>query len=189
MDETLHQWFMREIIPHERSLVRFMGRVTPNREEVADLRQEVYIRVYEAAARSRPLRPKSFLFATARHLMADRVRRGKIVSIEAKADVEAFHVLIDEISPEQNIRARQELRQLGLAFELLPMQCREVMWMRKVEELSQKEVARRLGINEKAVEKRLARSVRLLAEACSEELPVDKRNRKVAFSKNRSGHG
>jgi DNA-directed RNA polymerase specialized sigma24 family protein len=39
--------------------------------------------VYEAARHARPHAPKAFLFATARHLMADRIRRERIVSIRA----------------------------------------------------------------------------------------------------------
>jgi DNA-directed RNA polymerase specialized sigma24 family protein len=38
---------------------------------VSDLRQEAYLRVYEAEAKSRRRSPKDFLFATARHLVVD----------------------------------------------------------------------------------------------------------------------
>ncbi len=50
------------------------------------------------------------------------------------------------------------------AFDRLPERCREVVWLRRVEELSQKEVAARMGIGEKTVEKQLAKGVRLIAE-------------------------
>ncbi len=189
MDETLQQWFIREIVPHEPALVRLMSRLWPDRHEVADLRQEIYIRVYEAAARSRPTNPKSFLFATARHLVVDRVRRNKVVSVELKGDLEGLNLLIDEVSPEQNVGARQELRRLAGAFELLPAQCRDVMWLRKVENLSQKEVALRLGMKEKAVEKRLARGVRLLAESFYAVADGDARGTGALVRKEESGHG
>ncbi|WP_449446652.1 sigma factor-like helix-turn-helix DNA-binding protein [Thermomonas brevis] len=38
------------------------------------------------------------------------------------------------------------------------------MWLRRVEELSQKDVALRLGISEKTVEKHIAKGMRLLAD-------------------------
>jgi RNA polymerase sigma-70 factor (ECF subfamily) len=38
------------------------------------------------------------------------------------------------------------------------------VWLRRVEELSQKDVAARLGITEKTVEKHIAKGMRLLAE-------------------------
>ena len=98
MDESLKQWFTREILVHERALLRFLARVWPDRAEIDDLCHDTYIRVYESAAKALPTHPRGFLFATARHLMADRVRRGKIVSIEMKADLESLNVFVDDIS-------------------------------------------------------------------------------------------
>jgi RNA polymerase sigma-70 factor (ECF subfamily) len=125
----------------------------------------VYLRVYEAAAKRRPHSAKAFLFAIARHLVADRVRRKRIVSIESGWDSEALDVLVDEISPERRAGAHQELSSLARAFDLLPPRCREVVWMRRVEERSQKEVAAELGIGEAMVEKHIAKAMRRLADA------------------------
>jgi RNA polymerase sigma factor (sigma-70 family) len=180
MEDTLKQWFIREIVAHEGALMRHLYRVWPDRSEIRDIRQEAYVRVYEAATRSRPLAPKSFLFATARNLMADRVRRERVVCIEARAELDALNVLVDEISPERRASARQELGRLAHAFDRLPRRCRDVMWLTKVESLSQREAATRLGVNEKAVEKQVSRGMRLLAEALSGEAAVRSRRRAVA---------
>lgn len=165
MDESLDAWFKREILVHEAALVRFLNR-WPNRDEVHDLRQEVYIRVYEAAAKARPTTsPKTFLFQTARHLLIDRVRRSRIVSIEGVADLDVLNVLVDDVSPEQRVHARQELNLLARAFARLSPKCREVIWMRRVDQLSQREVASRIGISESSVEKHVIKGTRLLADA------------------------
>lgn len=165
MEDSLDAWFKREILVHEAALVRFLNR-WPNRHEVHDLRQEVYIRVYEAAAKARPtISPKTFLFQTARNLLIDRVRRGRIVSIEAVADLDALNVLVDDISPEHRVHARQELHLLARTFVRLPPRCREVMWMRRVDQLPQKEVAVRLGLTESSVEKHVIKGTRVLADA------------------------
>lgn len=169
MGDTLEQWFIREVLAHEGALMRHLSRVWPDRSEIRDIRQEAYVRVYEAARKARPLAPKSFLFATARNLMADRIRRERVVCIEARGELDALNVLIDEISPERRTQAHQELARLGRAFERLPLRCREVMWLTKVENLSQQEVAHRLGVQEKAVEKQVSRGIRLLAEALARE--------------------
>ena len=164
MDDSLNNWFAREILVHESALMRYLLRSWFRREEIHDLRQEIYVRVYEAAAKTRPAMPKSFMFTTARHLMTDRLRRGRVVSIEAVGDIDALNVLIDEISPERRLGARQELKRLTDAFDRLPDRCREVVWLRRVEELSQKAVAARMGISEKTVEKQVAKGARLIAE-------------------------
>jgi len=164
MDTALDAWFADEILVHEAALVHYLRRVWAHIDDVHDLRQEIYIRVYEAAGRARPHQPKSFLFATARHLMTDRLRRGRVVSIEPVGDFESLNVLVDEVTPERRLGARQNLRRLADAFDLLPGRCREVVWLRRVEELPQKEVAARMGITEKTVEKQVAKGMRLLAE-------------------------
>lgn len=165
MDEELDRWFIEHILVHEEALQRYLTRCWPYRDEVRDLRQELYIRLYQAAAKSRPTSPKSFLFSSARHLMADRARHAKVVSIVPMGDFEPSHVLVDDVTPERWCGGRETLARLSAAFDRLPDRCREVVWLRRVEELSQKEVAMRLGISEKTVEKHIAKGTRLLADA------------------------
>ena len=165
MPTEFDAWFVREVLVHERALALFLQRHWPHRDEWHDLRQEVYARVYEAAGRVRPDAPKAFLFTTARHLMTDRLRRSRVVSIEPVGDFESSNVyLIDEVSPERWLGTRQALRRLVEALDALPGRCREVVWLRRVEELSQKDVAQRLGISGRTVEKHLAKGMRLIAD-------------------------
>jgi len=162
---ALDQWFAMEILPLEGVLTRYLSRVWPRSAEVLDLRQDIYIRVYERARSALPAAPKAFLFATARNLMTDRVRHSRVVSIESTQDFESLNVLIDEISPERRFAAREELRVLARAFDSLSDKCRNVVWLRRVEGLTQRETAQRLGLREGAVESQLARGVRALALA------------------------
>lgn len=165
MPTEFDAWFVREILVHERALMLFLQSRWSHRDELHDLRQEVYTRVYESALRARPQQPKAFLFASARHLMIDRLRRSRVVSIEPMGDFELSNVyLIDELSPERWAGTRQALKRMTEALDRLPDRCREVVWLRRVEELSQKEVAVRLGLSEKTVEKHLAKGMRLIAD-------------------------
>lgn len=178
MEELLDTWFKREILAHEDALVRYLGRAWRNREEIPDLRQEIYIRVYEAAQKSRPTAPKSFLFTTARHLMTDHIRRRRIVAIDTVGDLDGLNVPgMDENVPEQRASAFEELRRLADALEQLPPKCREVIWMRRVENLPQKEVAIRLNVTQKTVEKHVMKGMRLLAEAL---FPVSPKTKALA---------
>src|SRR5690348_10777446 len=91
-DDCLDDWFVREILVHEERLVGYLLRRWPNRADVDDLRQDIYVRIYEAAARCRPPVPRAFLFTTAAHLLADRMRRRRVVAIDAVGDIEALDV-------------------------------------------------------------------------------------------------
>jgi RNA polymerase sigma-70 factor (ECF subfamily) len=153
--DTLEDWFRREILPHEGALVRFLSRKWVNASDVQDIRHDIYVRILEAAEHERPSQPKAFLFTVAKNLLIDRARRDRIVAIDLLEDLESLGVLIDEVSPERRASVREQLRRLSDLFDRLPARRRQVVWMRRVEELPQKEIARRLNIAEATVEKHL----------------------------------
>jgi RNA polymerase sigma factor (sigma-70 family) len=145
--------------------MRYLARVWRNASDLTDLRQEIYVRIYESARDTLPTHPKAILFTSARNLIIDRIRRQHVVSIES---LEQFHHLdefVDEISPERTLSARQEFSVLSQAFNSLTEKCKTVVWLRRIEGLSQRETATRLGLNEGAVESQLARGLRALAHA------------------------
>ncbi|MFC4312338.1 RNA polymerase sigma factor [Steroidobacter flavus] len=158
----LDRWFAREILVHEAALTRYLQRARQRPTDVPDLRQEIYVRVYESAAKAPPISPRAFLFQTARNLIIDRARRERIVSIDYTQDLDSLNVLIDEISPEQRLSARQELKRLSTALDQLSDDCRSVIWLRRVEGLSQKEAAARLSLPEGTLESHLCRGIRAL---------------------------
>lgn len=107
MAESLDTWFKREIFVHEEALMLFIRRHwRRDASEIFDLRQETYVRVYAAAMVSRPAVPRAFLFTTARNLMADWVRRQRVVTIDTVGDLELLNVVRDELTPERRAAAR-----------------------------------------------------------------------------------
>ena len=165
MQDTLEVWFRREILLHEAALVRFLRRKWVNASEIQDIRHDIYVRILEAAERERPTSPKSFLFAIAKNLLVDRARRNRIVAIDLLEDFEGLGVLIDEVTPERRASGHEQLRRLAGLFDRLSERQRQVVWMRRIEELSQKEIARRLEIAEATVEKHLVLGIKALADA------------------------
>jgi RNA polymerase sigma-70 factor (ECF subfamily) len=191
VDEPLDAWFKREILVHEEALVRFLRRHwRSSPDEIHDLRQETYTRVYAAALKSRPTQPRSFLFTSAKHLLTDHVRRQRVITIDTVGDLDSLNVVVDDLSPERRVAARQELRVLAHAFDHLPPRCRETVWMRRVDQMPQKEVAARLGIDQKTVEKHLRKGMKLLADALfGNELTASIDENEVQEVDNESAHG
>ena len=164
MRRDLDHWFADAILPHEAALMRYLKRVWKFPDEVSDLRQETYARVYESATKALPHSPKTFLFTIARNLMVDKMRRERIVSIDYTQDLDSLNVLADELTPERRLTARQELQRLAEAFDRLPENTRAAIWLRRIEGRSQRETARLLGIEEGALEGHMTRGLRNLAK-------------------------
>jgi RNA polymerase sigma-70 factor (ECF subfamily) len=162
---SIEDWFVREVLPLEPMLTRFLQRNWRNEAEISDLRQEAYARVYDAARRERPAQVKPFLFQVARNLIIDRLRKQSVVSLESMADFDWLNVSDEKPSSEAYVAARQELRLLQAALDSLPPRCRQVVLLRKVEGIPQKEVAARMGVTTETVENQVAKGMRLLAQA------------------------
>jgi len=162
--DDLDQWFAEQILPYEGALTAYLRRVWPDASEVADLRQEVYVRVYQGAGKQRPLVARFFLFAVARNLLIDRLRKSRVVPIDLMEDLDAANVLSDDITADRIISGRQELARLEAALDDLPARCRETFVLRKIDELSQRETAEKMGVSEATVEKQMVKAMRLLAD-------------------------
>lgn len=159
------RWFVDEVLPLEGALTRFLARKMQRGDELVDLRQEVYARLYEAArGGAKPLNLQAFVLTVARNMLIDRARRQRVVGIEYVADIEA--VVIDDFmpAPDREVHARLELGRVHAAIETLPVRCREALVMRRIEDIPQKQVAKKMGIAENTVEQHLRKGVRLLAD-------------------------
>ncbi|QGM10088.1 hypothetical protein EIELFIGP_01017 [Stenotrophomonas maltophilia] len=160
---ALDEWFIAHVLPLE-GLIHAFLRHGHEDSEIPDLRQEAYTRIYEAARRGLPSQAKPFVMTTVRNLLIDRIRRSRIVSIEAMADVEQAVMQSDEVTPERHLGARDELRRLQQGLQKLPAKCRQIVELRKIYGLSQREVASRLGIAEDTVERQTLLGMRALAD-------------------------
>jgi len=124
----------------------------------------VYLRLYESSQTRLPDHTKPFVFATARNLLIDRVRREQVVPIEAMADLEGLGVAVDVPGADRIVIARDALRRLQGALDKLPPRCREAVVLRRVEGLSRREIAARMGISEKTVAEHITNGMYALAD-------------------------
>jgi len=151
--------------------MQFLRHNWRNESDIADLRQDIYVRIYEAARTETPLSAKAFVFTTARNLLIDRVRRARVVPIEAATELDTIEVAADEPGPDRSAIARDELRRLSAAVDSLPPRTREAFVMRQIQGLSRREIGDRMGIAEKTVKRHLEDSVRALADTLYSEPP------------------
>lgn len=162
-DEELNEWFRREVLPLEPSLTAFLRRHCLQQDELADLRQEVYEKALRGGSRALPDHTASYVFTIARNLLITRAKRTRIVRFESVADLEGLPLHADWLTPERYVSASQELARARQGMERLPVRCREVMRLRRIQGMKIREIAEHLGIGIQAVEQQITRGMRLLA--------------------------
>lgn len=164
-NDALKIWFCAEVLPLEPALMRYLRRNWRNASDLTDLRQDIYVRVFDGARVQVPLQAKPYLFAIARNHLINLARRGQIVSFELVADLGASPASpTTQITPERQVSAREELGRLQAGLDRLSPRCREVVMLRKIEGLSQKDTAARIGITENTVEKSMVQGMRALVD-------------------------
>lgn len=151
-------WFTAELAPHEPALRAYLhGMVSPS--DIDDIVQETYARILRALERGPIESPRGLLFATARNVARDLFRRRATANTIPIAEVHESRVFCDAPNGAETTIRRQETDLLAAAIAALPPRCREILVLRKFENLSHREIAARLGIAEHTVEAQLTKAL------------------------------
>lgn len=169
-------WFKAGILPHEPALRRFLRRAGAPGMDLDDLVSEALTRTYAADDWSRITHGRSYLFTIARNLLFDAARRQKIVAFETVADLDAFGLVDDQPSAEAIVTTRDELRVLCAAVDRLSPRAREVFLLRRVENLSQRQVGERLNLSVSTVEGHLTKAMAALTKALQDSDSIRSRD-------------
>ncbi|HVU25160.1 MAG TPA: sigma-70 family RNA polymerase sigma factor [Opitutus sp.] len=156
-------WFRDEVQVHEGTLRTWLRGRYPALIDVDNIVHEAMLRVWHTRGSVAVGSPRALLFTAAQNLAIDQLRRQNIVPMESVAEMSALPVM-EESPPPSEIAARnQELELLTKAIQSLPEKCRQVLTLRKIYGLSQKEIAARLGISEHTVEAQVGNGIRRCA--------------------------
>ena len=156
------RWLARHVLPHEALIRAKLRNMSLYDLDVEDVIQEMYAKFLNLESLDAIRFPKQYALVTARAIVVDHIRHSRVVSITLSGNLESLDVPEMEATSEERVEFRQEVQAVYAALDQLPSVCRETLILRRVEGLPQKEVARRLNISEKTVEKHLASGVRLL---------------------------
>lgn len=157
-------WFLTEVQPHRPALRAWLLARFPTLPDVDDVVQDTFARVLRAREVGPIRSTRALLFTTARNLALDAVRRQQVVRFEPITDSTDSSVLADGADVVATVSKQQELELLTKAIQSLPARCREILTLRTAYGLTQKEIARKLGVSESTVEKQTALGIRLCAE-------------------------
>jgi RNA polymerase sigma factor (sigma-70 family) len=146
------RWFTDEVLPHEPKLRSWLRARFPSLGDADDIVQETYARLLKARATGPVACLRGFLFVTARNLALNHLRHIRVERPEGAAEIDILTVADDGDGAPEAIADAEDLQLLVRAIQALPHRCRQIVTLRKIYGLSQKEVAATLGIAEHTVE-------------------------------------
>ena len=154
------RWFADKVQAHETSLRSYLRGSFPAVRDIDDVVQESFLRVWKASATQQILSAKAFLFTVARRLALDHVRQKRGPVREMLRHPVDLGVIVDDTDTIEEVGRRERIELLAEAIVQLPPRCREVFVLYKIQGLSRKEAAARLGLGEKTVEVHTATAMR-----------------------------
>lgn len=160
-------WLSRHVLPHEPALRGWLGSRRIAGLEIDDIVQETYARLITVESVAAITNVRNYMFQTAYSVMVSHIRRAKVVPFQAVSDLDYFEAAALDFSPEDQVADRDELRRLVSVIATLPGKIREVFILRRVHGLSQRDVAKTLGLSESTVEKHMSRSIYMLMKMIS----------------------
>ena len=158
------QWLANNVLPHAPLIRARLAHVYVADLDVDDVIQEMYARILSAPALETIRHPRQYAIQTAKRIIIDHLRRSRVVSIISCESLEQLDVVLPEVSTEDRLEFQGEIQKVANALSHLPATYRETLILRRVEGLSQRETAQRLGITEKMAEYYLARGVLMLTK-------------------------
>jgi RNA polymerase sigma-70 factor (ECF subfamily) len=164
IDNARALWLARFVLPHEPALRAWLKRKGTMTFDADDLVQETYAVLASLEDVDHISNPRAYFFRTAYSLALQHYRRARVVSIRSVEDVDALGAAVDGPSPERQTADREELHNVAMAIAALPAKCGEAFRLRKIDGLSQREVAQKMGLTESTVEKHVGKAVHLLMD-------------------------
>ncbi len=140
-------------------LHRFLLSRLRNTEDASDLAQETFLRYYSIPNAEAVSRPDNYLFRIAVNLLYEfRLRRDRdlrFVTFSSKFSETSLDAALDD-DPAQALTVQQ---QIDHVLAQIPLAYRQVLVLHKRDGLSCKEIAARLNLSVRSVEKYVARAL------------------------------
>lgn len=154
----------------------YIARLLPHSSDADDLANEAFTNVLAASTPERPVPPRAYLFAAAHNLVINHHRRHRYRG--DPVDPDTANDMVDPApAVDRELMGRERVDLLWEAVSQLPPRCQQVFLMRKVEHISNPEIAERLGISVSAVEKHIRYGLiacrKYLASCDGEDAPGD----------------
>ena len=164
--------FEEHVLPHLDAAYNLARWLTRNEHDAQDIVQESYMRAYKFFDSFRMGNARPWLLKIVRNTSYTWLQQNRPRDLTANID-DSLDIESKDPSPEAQLLRTDEAGRVRQALEDLPVEFREVMIMRELEELSYKEIAEVTATPVGTVMSRLARGRKRLQQSLSQQ-PVRK---------------
>ena len=152
--------FKKVFLQHAPDLRNFLYARCGDAAQAEDLTQEAFVRLWKNCAKVLQEKSKSFLFSVASNLFTDAVRHEKVV-LRYRQE---FKKSTSVENPQYLMEMEEFKERLERTLARMPEASRVAFMMSRFEGLNYQQIADRLGISKKAVEKRMHRALQDLRQ-------------------------
>ncbi len=143
---------------HAESLVNFLYYKSGDYPAAEDLMQDSFSKLWKECAKVSLDKSKSFLFTIANNMFLNKVKHKKVVlKFEQRS-----HSQFSNETPQYLLEEAEFKNRLELAIAGLPEGQRTVFLMNRIDKMKYKEIAEKLGLSIKAIEKRMHNALKEL---------------------------
>ena len=135
-----------QLFDHHRSrLLNIATRLLGCRKRAEDIVQEAFLKFWERRDSQEVVEPSRYLYRVVQNLAVDQLRRRKLEERWFTSPDEQAEGVPGEVSAERVVQAREEIGLVVRALRQLPARTQDVITLCRVEGLTQRDVARRIG--------------------------------------------
>ncbi|MDK2760837.1 MAG: sigma-70 family RNA polymerase sigma factor [Sphingopyxis sp.] len=157
------KWLASHILVHEAGLRSWLKKY-PSVNEIDDIIQEAYAILAAIGSVDHIRNPRNYLYEVAKSIVLRNIRNAKIVQFNEIVELDSMSIPCKDPSPEDIAISRDELTRTEQAIGGLSEKCREAFTLRKIQGLSQRDVARHMEISESTVEKHISKALHALLQ-------------------------
>ena len=128
------------------------------RQEAEDVVQDTYLHLLQRGTAATLEQPRPYLFRIAANLAVDMARKTKV---RLRYAGEGFALACNAeapASPEAAAGGAMELRRLQASLAELPPLCRDAFLLNRVEDLTHAEIAARLGVSVRTIDRHMVKA-------------------------------
>jgi RNA polymerase sigma-70 factor (ECF subfamily) len=171
------------VIPQEQKVRGALRRLGVVESDIDDLIQDAYCRLAMLKSVDHIDRAGAYFMQIVKNAWRDSLRRARVVCLEDFTENAPQFVEDDAADVEAAVFAREQLGLIEALLKTLPERCRTIFTWKRVEGMSQRDIARRLGVSENVVENDVQKALRAiqrtLRDSQEEEWKIDDRRRKI----------